>query len=144
MKKFLLLAFAVIVTVAFAVPALAATTNPSPASPGYTPVIVKFAGYTSTRTGAATFKAPAGFTIKHASVAARAVTGTSPTLKVKGRDGAFTRYSGTLNTAGTVKDLSLTATPNMTDEATQNIDFILGGTSPTFTDITLFLWLKRK
>lgn len=127
--------------------AAAATTNPTPASPGYTPVVFQFASYTSSRTAVAKWKAPVGFKIVHASATARASSGTSPTLKVRGKNGAFTSYSTTV-TVGTVRDCSLVAsTPStstlITDETVQTVDLVLGGTSPSFSDITLFLWLKR-
>lgn len=143
MKKFLLLSLAVIITVAIAAPALTATTNPSPASPGYSTIVLPFHNLTSARTGAISFKSPVGYSIKSASVTARAVSGTSPTLKVRHKDGTFLRYSGTLTTAGTAKDLTLTTTPAISDETLQSIDLITGGTSPVFSDITLTLFLKR-
>lgn len=123
--------------------AMADTRNPSPASPGYQTMVLPFYNCTSARTGAISFKAPVGYSIKSASVTARAVSGTTPTLKVRHKDGTFTRYSGTLTTAGTVKDLSLTSTPTISDETLQSIDLITGGTSPVFSNITLTLFLKR-
>jgi hypothetical protein len=135
---FTLLILAMAVTSAFA-----ATANPSPASPGYTPMVIKFSGYTASRTGVVSWKAPAGYVVKSASVTVRAVGGTNPTMKIRGKDGAFVRYTGTINSA-TTKDLTLTATPYITDETQQSIDIVTGGTSPNFSDITLFLFLKRR
>lgn len=142
--KFFLLLLVMSCWLAFAAVGHAATANPTPWAPGYTPVVITFNNFTSTRNGAATWKAPTGYTVKHASVTARAVAGTNPTMKVRGKDGAFVRYSGTVNSAGTTKDLSLTATPTITDETAQAIDLVMGGTSPVFSDITLFLFLERK
>ncbi len=133
----------IVAIVCIASVSFAATTNPSPASPGYSTIVLPFYNLTSTRNGAFSFKAPVGYSIKSASVTARAVSGTNPTLKVRHKDNAYVSYSGTLNSAGTVKDLTLTTRPVISDEVLQSIDLITGGTSPVFSNITLTLFLKR-
>ena len=127
------------------VPAAAATKNPSPASTGYTPVVVPILGtYTgaTTKTAIVKWKAPVGFTVVAANATARVSSGTNPTLKLRGKSDTYVNYSGSL-TAGTTKDLSIT-TNKITDESAVTIDLVVGGTStPTWKDITLMLLLKR-
>lgn len=126
----------------------AATTNPSQASPGYQTVVIPLMGnYTSTRLGIVKYTAPVGYTIKSVTVAARAVAGTTPTLKVRGKNGSYVNYSGTINST-TTKYLSIVPTTTtdygITDETLQAIDLVAGGTSPVFSDLTLMLFIKRK
>lgn len=152
-KKLLIVASAIALAAAvFLIPgpgspvpaANAATANPSPASPGYTPVIVPIMG---SYTGASTktvvkFKAPNGYRVVAVNATPRASSGTNPTLKIVGKSGAYVNYSGTV-TAGTTKDLTMT-TNRLTDEVAHQIDLVVGGTStPTWKDITLMLLLKR-
>ena len=116
----------------------AATSNPSPASPGYTPLVLPIMGtYSGARTGLVKFTAPAKYSIVSASVNARGVTGTDPTLKVYLKSGPFTNYSGT------VKTLTAGTTTLIADEATVAVDLVTGGTSPQWRDLTLFILLKR-
>lgn len=124
--------------------AAAATTNPSPASPGYETMVIPLMGtYTSTRTGAIKFTAPVGYSVKAASVNAREVSGTSPTLKIRGKNGSLVNYSGTI-AAASAKTLTVVSGASLTDETLQAIDLVAGGTSPVFSDLTLTLFLKRK
>ncbi len=125
--------------------ALAATPNPSPASPGYTPMVIPVMGvYSSNVTGIVKFKAPAGYRLAHASATARASSGTNPTLTVDLKQ-ASTSLFGTpvAVTAGAIADAVLATTPKIPDEAAVSIDLATGGTSPKWRDITVFLLLKR-
>lgn len=128
----------------FAREAQAATANPSPSSPGYTPMVIPILG---SYTGASTktvvkFKAPNGYRVVAASATPRSSGGTNPTLKIVGKTGAYVNYSGSV-TAGTTKDLTVTAN-KITDEAQHQIDLVVGGTAtPTWRDITVMLLLKR-
>jgi len=142
MKKLSFFMFAIL-AMALAVPAFAATTNPSPASPGYTPMVIPFDLVSSARTGVVKFKAPVGYSVKSASIAARSVSGTSPTVKLRGKNGSLVNYSGSLVGTGPT-DLSIVSGAALSDEVTQSIDLVTGGTSPRFTDFTLILFLKRK
>ena len=136
--KSILMAIMLIVATTVAGLALAATSNPSPASPGYTPVVLPIMGtYSGARTGLVKFTAPAKYSIVSASVNARGVTGTNPTLKVYLKSGAFTNYTGT------VKVLTAGTTTLIADEATVAVDLVTGGTSPQWRDLTLFILLKR-
>jgi len=142
--KSILMAIMLIVATTVAGLALAATSNPSPASPGYTPVVLPIMGtYSGARTGLVKFTAPAKYSIVSASVNARGVTGTNPTLKVYLKSGAFTNYTGTVTAAGTVKVLTAGTTTLIADEATVAVDLVTGGTSPQWRDLTLFILLKR-
>jgi hypothetical protein len=145
MKKLFLsilsLALIMITTVVFA-----ATTNPSPASPGYTPMVIPIMGdYTTSKTGIIKFTAPYRFRVVNATVNARASSGTNPTLKVRALSGVLGLYStsGAI-TAGTVKQATLAASPIIVDESAVTMDLVIGGTdTPTWSDITLMLLLKR-
>lgn len=145
MKIKTLLTMSLILALGAATAALATTANPSPASTGYTPLVIPIMGSYSgatTKTGVIKFKAPNGYRVVAANATARSSSGTSPTLKLRGKSGAYVNYSGSL-TAGTVTDLSITSYV-ITDEVNHQIDLIVGGTStPTWKDITLMLLLKR-
>lgn len=144
MKKLVLLTAGLIALVAAA--AFGATANPSPASTGYTPVVLPITGVYSSATGhlgTVKFTAPAKYRIETVSLSAKAVTGTNPTLKVLVKSGSFTNYSGTLSAAGTPKDLTAGSTRVIADESTVAVDLITGGTTPKWRDLTLFILLKR-
>ena len=143
MKKLFLTLLAMIAMTAVA--AFAATTNPTPASPGYTPLVIPITGTYSSASHAGVVKwlAPAKYKIVSASVNARAVSGTTPTLKLLLKSGAFTNYSGTLSVAGTPKALTAGSTALIADESTVAIDLVTGGTDPIWQDLTLFILLKR-
>lgn len=145
MKKmpYFLIALVMVALCAMTALAQAATTNPSPASPGYTTMVLPFDSFTSSRTGMMKFKTPVGYVIKSASVSARAVSGTSPTLKIRGKNGSLVNYSGSMVSTGPT-DLTIVSGAALSDEVTQSIDLVAGGTSPRFSDVTLILFLKRK
>lgn len=140
--------FALILLVAvFALASIAAavTTNPPTGAPGYVPMVIPIHGvYSASRPAIVSFKAPAGFTVIHASASARSASGTSPTLKIRGKNGALVNYSGSVNTDTTVKDLVTSPGASFSDEGLQSIDMVIGGSSPKWSDVTLFLFLKRK
>jgi len=143
-KSLLILALFLMATVATA--PLAATSNPSPASPGYTPMVIPILGsYTTSTTGIIKFTTPNGYRVVNANVNARASSGTNPTLKVLAKSASFTLFStsGAI-TPGTVKQATLAAAPKITDESAVTMDLVIGGTdTPTWSDITVMLLLKR-
>lgn len=143
MKK--LITFILLAVTVIAAGAFAATSNPSPASPGYTPLVIPLQGVFSSasHTGVVKFKAPNGYNIVTANATARAVTGTNPTLKVLLKSGVYTNYSGTVTAAGTPKDLVASSNKKIADESTVAVDLVTGGTDPVWTDLTLFILLKR-
>lgn len=129
-------------------PTTAATANPSPASPGYTPMVIPIMGTYSSTTSVMKWKAPNGYRVMHASVFARAVTGTNPTLTVDLKSGATSMFSTPVSvTAGSIADAVLATSPNLADEGTVSVDFAKGGSYSSgqgWKDITLFLLLKRR
>lgn len=142
-QSVILLAMSIWMIVA-AAGALAATSNPSPASPGFTPVVLPVMGIYSSNTPAlVSFTAPAKYTIVSASVTARGVDGTNPTAKFLIKSGAFTNYSGTLAAAGTAKALTASTNKIIADESTVAVDLVTGGTAPKWRDLTVFILLKR-
>lgn len=145
MKRILVLAVMVAITVMSGV-ALAATANPSPASPGYTPVVIPIMGqYSSTRTGIVKFTAPSGYRVVNATATARASSGDTPTLTVDVKSGSTSMFSTPVAvTAGAVATAVLGTAPNIADESTVSVDLAIGGTSPLWQDITLFMLLKRR
>ena len=139
----ILLAVLLITAGSFA--AFAATVNPSPASTGYQILVVPVMGtYSSPTITPVKFKAPFGYRVLSASATARASTGTNPTLTVDVKTGSTSVFSTPVAvTAGAIADAVLTATPKLTDEGTVSIILAAGGTTPKFSDITVFLALKR-
>jgi len=130
---------------AFAAIGFAATTNPATGAPGYTPMVIPiFGSNTSTRISKVSFKAPSGYTIQHASAVSRVASGTNPTLKIRGKNSGFVSYSGTVASGSTPTDLKLASGAGFTDEGLQTVDLVIGGTSPIWSDITLFLFLRRQ
>lgn len=140
-----LTSFILLAVMVFAAGAFAATSNPSPASPGYTPMVIPLQGVFSSASHPAVvkYKAPNGYSIVTANATARAVTGTNPTLKVLLKSGVYTNYSGTVTAAGTPKDLVASTNKKIADESTVAVDLVTGGTDPVWTDLTLFILLKR-
>ena len=142
MKKILLLSLALMLFTICA--AFGATANPSPASPGYTPVVLPVMGtYTSTRLNLVRFTAPSGYNVVSVSAIARDAAGTTPTAKLRLKSGSFTNYSGTLAAAGTTKVLTAGSTTRIVDESSVVLDIVTGGTSPVWKDLTVFILLKR-
>lgn len=128
--------------------AMSATANPSMSSPGYTPMVIPIFGtYTgaSTKAGVLKFKVPAKYRVVSASATARSSSGTSPTLTVDVKTNGTSVFSSPISvTAGSIADAVLGTTKTLADEGTVSVDLAVGGTStPTFKDITLFLFLKR-
>jgi hypothetical protein len=126
-----------------AAPSLAATTNVSPASPGYMLLPFHISGqYTASTTAVVKFVAPMPCEVYHASATARASGGTSPTLSVVLKNGASTVSTIGPITAGTVSEGTL-ANTSVADEASVTVDLTIGGTSPTWNDITVLIGCKR-
>ena len=145
MKRYLIFALMAAVTLVAGL-ALAATSNPSPASSGYTPVVIPIMGqYTSSRTGIVKFTAPSGYRVVNATATARASSGTTPTLTVDLKSGSTSMFSTPVAvTAGAIATAVLGTAPNIADESTVSVDLAIGGTTPVWEDITLFMLLKRR
>ncbi len=123
----------------------AATTNPSSASSGYVVIPIQISGqYTATTAAVAKFKSPFPFQVVHISATARAAGGTSPTLTVDVKQGSTSLLTAPISvTAGTVSDGTLATSPSIPDEANVSVDLTIGGTTPTWNDITVLIALKR-
>ncbi len=125
--------------------AVAATPNPSPASPGYMVLPLQISKqWTTSTTAVVKFKAPFPCVLINVYATARASGGTTPTLTVDLKEGATSKLSTPINiTAGTVSEGTLTATTRIADESVLSVDLAIGGTTPTWDDITVLVVLKR-
>lgn len=147
-KNFSFLMVLVALLILAAIGAYAATANPSPASTGYTPVVIPIMGTFSSNETHVKFKAPNSYRVVHASATARMVTGTTPTMTVDVKSGATSMFSSPISlTAGSITDAVLSTAPNIADEGTVSVVFAKGGAYSSgqgWKDITLFLLLKRR
>lgn len=99
--------------------------------------------YTTSTTGVVKFLLPFKAKVIGVSASARASGGTAPTLTVDVLNGATSILSAPISiTAGTPAEGTIT-TANQADESTLNVNFAIGGTSPTWNDITIILTLVR-
>jgi len=140
----ILFAAALSVLPPLAVPANAATTN---YNLSVQQVVIPFhisGQYTATTAGVARFALPFPAKLVGVSTSARASGGTSPTLTVDVKAGGTTVLSAPVAvTAGAVSEATIT-TSNLADEAVITVDLTIGGTSPTWNDITVLLTVVRK
>lgn len=99
--------------------------------------------YTATTAGVAKFTLPFKAKLIGVSTTARASGGTSPTLTVDVKQGGTTVLSAPISvTAGTVAEGTIT-TSTLADESTITVDLTIGGTSPTWNDITVLITVVR-
>jgi hypothetical protein len=99
--------------------------------------------YTATTAGVAKWLQPFKAKLIGFSASARASGGTSPTLTVDLKQGGTTMLSAPVSlTAGTPAEGTL-ASSTIADEATMTVDFTIGGTSPTWNDITIIVTVAR-
>lgn len=100
--------------------------------------------YTTTTAGVVKFALPFPAKLVGVSTTARASGGTSPTLTVDVKAGGTTVLSAPISvTAGTVAEGTIT-TSTLADEAAITADLTIGGTTPTWNDITLLLTVVRR
>ncbi|MEQ8605179.1 MAG: hypothetical protein RIB45_17845 [Marivibrio sp.] len=148
MKKLLApLAFAGLAAAALLVPidrAQADTPNLGVATPGVVLMPIQLSGQVGANvTGAATFQLPFKAKILGVTATARASGGTSPTLAIEVLDDGTTVLTAPIAvTAGTVSEGALAA-PVVADESEISIDLDLGGTSPTWDDVSILITLVR-
>jgi hypothetical protein len=125
-------------------PALAATRNQPVGSPV---VVVPFliAGQrTANVTAVLRFQMPFAAQLIGVSASARASGGTSPTLTVDVLEAGTTVLSAPIAvTAGAVAEGTV-ADAALADEAAITVNLAIGGTSPTWDDITVLLTLVRQ
>lgn len=101
--------------------------------------------YTATTAGVAKFKLPFAAKLINATAYARASGGTTPTLTIDVKNGASSVLNAPFSlTAGTVGEATTVTSPNFADESVVSIDLNIGGTSPTWNDITVILMLVRR
>lgn len=99
--------------------------------------------YTATTTGVVRVKMPFKAKLLGVSATARASGGTTPTLTVNVKQGAASVLAAPISiTAGNVTEGSITS-PQLDDEGTVTVDLTIGGTSPTWNDISVVLTLAR-
>ncbi|MDY7033989.1 MAG: hypothetical protein SVY10_19010 [Thermodesulfobacteriota bacterium] len=118
--------------------------NITPASPGYSILPIHISGqYTASVADVVKFKLPWAHRAIGVSATARASGGTSPTLSIDVKEAGTTILSSAMSiTAGSITD-GVISDANLADEAEISIDLTIGGTSPTWDDITVHLVLKR-
>lgn len=133
---------AILLMFTFSVPA--ATQNYSTAVPGVVVVPLHFDGqFTATTNPVAKFILPFGAKLIGVSANARASGGTSPTLTVDLEDDGTSVLSSAISiTAGTVSEGTI-ANASIADESVMEVVLTIGGTSPTWDDITVLLTLVR-
>lgn len=123
--------------------AVAAVTNQSPAVQVVVIPLHISGQYTSSTTAVARFNMPFACTLIGASASARASGGTSPTLAVNVKEAGTTVLGSTISvTAGAVAEGAI-SDADIADEAAITVDFTIGGTSPTWNDITVLLTCTR-
>lgn len=99
--------------------------------------------YTANTTGVVRMQLPFRAQVLGVSAAARASGGTSPTLTVDVLEGGVTILSAPISvTAGSVTEGVVTDSV-LADESTVTVNLAIGGTSPTWNDITVLLTLLR-
>lgn len=140
----LTLVLALVLTLALPGITLAATANPSPASPGYMVLPISMnKQYTTTTVAVFRAKLPFPATVLNVYATARASGGTTPTLTVDVLEAGATILSAPISiTAGTVSEGTLTDT-TIADEAVVTVNLAITGTTPTWDDISVVLVLKR-
>lgn len=116
------------------------TNVPSIAIPGvFTLPLVLSGQRVATTAAVVRFKLPFAVKLLGVSASARASGGTTPTLTVDVQDDGVTVLSAPVAvTAGAVAEGSITA-PNIADESVITVDLAIGGTNPTWDDVTVCL-----
>jgi len=127
-------------------PAMAATSNPSPASSGYIVMPLTFSRAITATATPIKFRLPYPCTL--ISMTACAVTldftDTTETYTVDLQEGGTTVLSSavSLAAAGTIYSATISDAA-LADEATMTLVLTLGGTTPSLTDLTVLLVLRR-
>lgn len=149
MKKFLMI-YAAVAAIALAI-AVPTVPQAQAATPNYGvqfPVqVIPFhisGQYTATTANVVRFTLPFKARLIGVSATARASGGTSPTLTVDVLAGGVTVLSAPVSiTAGTVSEGTIT-TAALADEAAITVTLTIGGTGPTWNDITVLLTVVRE
>lgn len=146
MKKLFFGSQILVLALLLALPAFAATVNPSPASPGYMVLPLNFSRTLTATATPITFKAPfpcavVGVTA-HAKTIDKSSTDETYTVDIKEGAGSILSAPISLAAADTIYEGTVTDTL-IADEATLSVVITLGGTTPSLTDAAVLLVLKR-
>tara|TARA_R110002096_G_scaffold172484_6_gene346183 strand:- start:661 stop:1107 length:447 start_codon:yes stop_codon:yes gene_type:complete len=133
-----------IMLMTFCVMASAATQNYSTAVPGVVVIPLHLDGqFTATTNPVAKFAIPFGAKLIGVSANARASGGTSPTLTVDVEDDGTSVLSSAISiTAGTISEGTI-ANATIADESVIEVVLTIGGSSPTWDDITVLMTVVR-
>lgn len=140
-----LIAAAIAMLALFLPPAMAATPNYSQAVAGVEVIPIQLSGqYTANVTAVTRFALPFPARVVGVSASARASGGTSPTLTVDLLDDGTSILSSPVSvTAGSVAEATI-STAAVADESVMTVNLAIGGSSPTWDDITLFVTVIRQ
>jgi hypothetical protein len=130
---------------AFPVPVQAATPNYTASNPSVLVIPFHISGqYTATTAGVVKFNLPFRARLVGIGTNARASGGTSPTLTVDLKVTGVSILTAPISvTAGTYAEGVIGTSSQIPDEASVTVDLNIGGTSPTWNDITVLLTLIR-
>lgn len=122
----------------------AATANYSEVVTGIQTIPLQLSGqYTTTTAAVVKFQLPFKAQVLGVSATARASGGTSPTLTVDVQEGGTTILSSPISiTAATVAEGTVSDS-SLADESTITVDLAIGGSSPTWDDITVLVTVRR-
>lgn len=142
---YLALATLLTLTALLPAPVNAATQNYSVAINGVVVIPFHISGqYTATTANVVKFAMPFPCRIIGVGATARASGGTSPTLTVNLLDDGVTTLSSAIAiTAGTYAEGTV-ANAVVADESVMTVDLTIGGTSPTWNDITVLVTVVRE
>jgi len=146
MKRFSIFALILALLAVVAMPsARAVTPNYAIAVPGVVTIPIQLSGqYTTNTTAVARFAMPFKARVIGVSASARASGGTSPTLTVDLQDDGTSVLSAPVGvTAGSVSEGTI-ANPLVADESVMTVNLAIGGTSPTWDDITILITVVRQ
>ena len=124
--------------------AFAAVPNVTPGAGQVSVLAFHISGqYTATTANVAKFNLPFPATLLGVSATARASGGTTPTLTVDLKEAGVTVLSAPIAiTALTVSEGTITDSV-LADEASMTVDLTIGGSSPTWNDITILVTVFR-
>ena len=135
---------------------MAAALLPVPAVHAATPNVTVGAGqvvvipfhisgqYTSSTTAVIRFAMPFPCTILGVGASARASGGTSPTLTVDLLKGGVSVLSSAFSVTAGAYSEGTVSTSAVADESAMTVNLAIGGTSPTWNDITVFITVQRR
>jgi hypothetical protein len=101
--------------------------------------------YNATTANAARVRLPCDARLVDAAFAVRASGGTSPTLTIDVQDDGVTLLTTPtpVTAAGGIQEASIVANPVIAKDSVIALNLAIGGTSPTFDDITATLTFER-